>query len=496
MDTYIKQPARKKYKKAYKSKSLPVYPIFQSQEVEIRGQRFVMVGQYLLPHSPFFSRFDLLDQQLTSINHEAGKEVYEILARLQVMPLMQKLKAPLEAQKGMEIENIQNEIDEVLVGHSNITRMVLALEQLSDYAVSLRGKPILEECDHEPFQEKWQAFWTLYEERSSYLRRMSPQFVEKKSLFQEATQAEQKLFSALLEEAWVLNQLFTCLAPSEEAQFNTIDELIEWSYKLGRINPGDELDVALTKFEWISYKPLKLLLLFFYWIVMPLILIIFVIEFTFEVLLFPAIVLFLYRPMYNQFVKRLQLQKSAKVERINQERLKEIEFDQPNLSEQMPSPDTKSSKKQASQQESKELFSVNGTVLNYALMAFYFTFASLILTLFFGFTNGWGNTETKVTLIVTIILGVFSICLPYLRLSVRKITLQDDGLLLGKFKVYAKLINEVIWDKESGQITIKHADHDVDTSLIINKAMRKQTEEELRNWIDVVDVPYREGKKK
>lgn len=484
-------PANKDYKRAYKARALPVSPIYQSKEVEMKDKRFVLVGQYLLHRSPLVSHFDVVDCKFQSVDDEIAKQVHDIIIKMQLVYCLQPLLGPIEAQNEIQ-QNIQHGIDEMLIGQADLANITFALHELVDQTATLRMQSVINGPVLEQFLRKWDVFWTLYEERSLVLRRMLPQLVKRINKFQDATEREQQLFTAILDEGHMLQDIFSYLASGQETLFETIDHFLEWSYKLGRIDSVTKPAVSLSLYEKATYKMLKALLIFSYWIVIPFTLLMFVIEgFLFSILVFPATVLVVYRPVYKQFIKRIQLKKAAKLEVSNKERLAELQRDTNTL---LTHKGQTGQTEQTEQTESKELYSVKGAYTNISLAVLYFGVVILGVLMVLRYMYDF-NINTIVLVSVGTVTVVISFSLPYMKISYKTLTLLEDGLLLGKFKVYSNLINEITWNKESGSVKIKHADNDVDTSLIIDKKDRQQTEEALKAWVELTNIPFRELKK-
>lgn len=487
----VQEKAKKKYRKAFRAHMLEIFPLYQSKKVEIAGQRYTVIGQFLLEGSPLYTQFDVVNEYCESTDKESGKQIFLFVTMHQiastVFPTLQNL---LEEQRKRQdpsattaIEN--NDLKFLLSTKGELDKIIHSLEVTVEQARQMQKVNIWSESDLEALQQKWNVCWEIYAKRMEPLLRLA--VLAKKDerlLLASMSVAEQQWIKALLREASLIAQLSSSLAPTEEPIFKRMDELMEASYQLGRVTQQETPTIKLKSSEKVLYRLLTFFMKCFFFVIFPLILLIVMIDgFSYSLLFLPGMYIFVYSPIFKQYKQKLQRQKSFEIQLKNKQLLFPVNgFDSKEALKKPTSPEILNT---------KEMYSVKGSLLNIGLAAMYVTISIFVVMICFWFVSGWGN-ETKITLIITIIAAVFSMLLPYLKISQKQITLYDNYVVIGKSQFYANQIKEVIWDEQKGNLKLEHTDHDVSSELVINKEERKKTTAALREWIHVIKLPYKE----
>lgn len=307
---HLRVKAKGKKKKVFRHRKIPLFPLYESKRIEVNGERYTVVDQFIVPDLPLFSRFDVLDQEGNSVNDDIANKVFTYISLLLIIDHFHLLIDPLKRQKSASIDVLKD--DEMILVHKQSGEMLDRLRQLMNESQNIKS-----ESDLLRFIQQWNIFWESYRPRAELLIHFYSQ--------KESMAKADKPTQTILDEAEIIHNLFSFPSRYEEIITLNMKELIQIYYELGRMCQNQDIttNVKLKRYEKIGHSFLSFLLKVVLWVVIPFILLIFILEeFDFSLLIFPAMVVFVYIPIFKQNENRLRIKLINQFDKHREELIK------------------------------------------------------------------------------------------------------------------------------------------------------------------------------
>ena len=488
--------ANRKNKKAFQLHRLRVFPIYQTRQIEWEDQKYTLVGQMVFQDSPLFTRFDVLDRQGKSATRQIGKQVHTYIAMLQVTSYLQMLKAPLDNQKGAVInahmlrQNFQLiDDDEEIKKLQEINEETLeSFRRLQESAAHLLDNDIWTKSNLDEFEQQWNVFWNIYESRIQPLLALYSQVENKKVTL------EQEWLKAILQEAEMIYRFFSSTIPTKKPTATDINELIQTNHELGRVDQETESEIKLTAYDRMTHNVLSFLLKAVFWVILPFILLIFITEgFDFSILLFPAMVVFIYIPIFKQNEKRVRMKVMLRLEKHRNETINKQLLVNDHSKTVSSQAGVLHRYRAVEKKEQADQFEAKAISLNMASAGFFVTLISFFITIVQWWTHGW-DSIAKSLLYVSIFLLAFSCWLPYSKWVRRRVVITEDTIIVGKRTINVGEIQKVVCEGNGRVIDLHIVYQKEAVQIRIEDEYQLDTEDTLKKWCKKLSVPFEEKK--
>ena len=174
---------------------------------------------------------------------------------------------------------------------------------------------------------------------------------------------------------------FLSTIPTKKPTATDINELIQTNYELGRVDQETESEIKLTAYDRMTHNVLSFLLKAVFWVILPFILLIFITEgFDFSILLFPAMVVFIYIPIYKQNEKRVRMKVMLRLEKHRNETINKQLLVNDHSKTYLPKRKYSTVMEAVEKKEQADQFEAKAISLNMASAGFFVTLISFFIT--------------------------------------------------------------------------------------------------------------------
>lgn len=234
--------------------AIPFLQITETRPIEINGQLYHIIGQGTSA-SPLYAHFDVQNQAGERANQEIGVTVYTKISKILVTKYLHLTKQLLQAQA----DSATNEIEEMdkefgLASGQNMTELMVnaknalySLEKLETQSNSLIQLEHWTIASFQDFNEKWDQFWEVYEQRIEHLFQFRTYILENKLL-----DKINKSLQVFFDEANYMYHLFTETIPVHTPLMTNIEDLILLNEQLGRTDEDEYVKDIVTPWENFS----------------------------------------------------------------------------------------------------------------------------------------------------------------------------------------------------------------------------------------------------
>lgn len=232
-------------RKHFSRKAFPKIKVTQSPFLNVNGKSYAVVGQHIIRSSPLFTYYNVIDKAGNAVNNKTAEKVYSYVAMTQMVTYMSEKKSQhrIRQNKGKQMEEVDHYLSEKLrlkyksVHGVNITDLQAENDQIlpSFEKMECANHKLLKtehwsEIDLQQFQQTWEAFWEVYQERMSQLFHFYS-FCNDNKFTQDVLMGTQ--LDYIYREAQAMYELFTKSIPDESPFIEKIHDFIILMAQLG-----------------------------------------------------------------------------------------------------------------------------------------------------------------------------------------------------------------------------------------------------------------------
>ncbi|ARK31989.1 hypothetical protein [Halalkalibacter krulwichiae] len=414
--------AKSKYKKAYAPYHLSVFPLIQSKWVELTNGKAAVVGNSRNPAKESFLRFMVVDEQGQQLKGEEAKAVHRVIAILQSYERLEMLKSSLtKADRGQSTNN----------------ELIFLIDQLCQIVGESKEQTVLTKGSVENLFHQWDAFWRAYQDWT---------WRQNETI---ASEQEKELVS----------ELIASFVPWENELTMDLNQAILSNYEQAQIkNPPTE-NVNLSMFNKMLLNTFTSLMRFVFFVVNPLLFILFLTEgFDFSILMFPAISILVYFPLL-QTSRTFYQNRTFYLVKGSLEK------------ERGPKSDAR----------------IIGQVIDYAGVPMFIGLPLIAIGIVLMIMQGL-STGTIFMLSLGCFFLFVGIVLMYSPVTRKSITFTEDMILYGKQEVFLTDITKVIYHPKSRMIRLQRTNSM--PSMVVIKSEEEKAIMAVESWAERVNLPF------
>lgn len=257
--------------KLFKQRAVPDFKILQTQFVSVDGQKYSLVGQFILD-TILCSHYDVFDQEGVPAEEKVAEKVYTSIAQLQITYYFEKL-LHLFSEQQQKKPNQLDAIGQAFKKEHNIDiehlldneQVKTLLQELIKEKHVLTNMEVLDTGQMSKFGQAWEAFWLVYESRMETL------FTFREYVWNnnQNVKIQETDLHPIYQEADAVYQLFSNSLPASEPLISSVNDLIKVACQTGKAGEDDLGTSLLTPFEKFSKGFFKFSYRLLLWLLFP-----------------------------------------------------------------------------------------------------------------------------------------------------------------------------------------------------------------------------------
>lgn len=239
-----------------------------------------------------------------------------------------------------------------------------------------------------------------------------------------------------------------------------------------------ESEEYLTPFEQFSHKILSIMYKSIFWVLLPFVVLIFLVDgFNIPVLTVLGTDFLIFVPMIRLNEKRLEFLIEAR-----------MEMDKKMVSDKRI--ESQSEMELSTSDEGGSSFGFPAISINMGSNSFFVTAISFFITFLFVWSHGWGDSLTKFFLYLSLALLIFSFWFPYSNLIKRQIEVYGEFLKVGKRTLFYREIREVVCRGNGSAIEFHLTYTGEPIKIRPENDFQEEAKEAMREWCQHLDIPF------